>query len=54
MDTNEIINLIIGILGLILGGVANIRINSYKSTNKTGDLYQKGIGNKQAGRDIKE
>jgi hypothetical protein len=50
MNTYEIITLIISSLSLILGAVANIRINN--SNNKTGDLNQGGDHNLQAGRDI--
>lgn len=53
MSTYEIISLAIGVLGLILGGVANLRISIYKSSNKVGGLFQGGSNNQQAGRDIK-
>ncbi len=49
----EIVNFILGILALVVGGVAHVRITSFKSKNKVGDMSQSGSHNQQAGRDIR-
>lgn len=54
MTTFEIVSLIIGFSGLILGGVANFRINKFVDSNEIKSQNQVSLGdkNKQAGRDI--
>lgn len=54
METIDIINVGLGILSLVLAGVANIRISSQKDSNKIKNQKQviSGDNNRQAGRDI--
>ncbi len=54
MSTYEIISLIIATVSLIVGGVANIRINKLSDSNKIRNQKQNisGNNNNQAGRDI--
>jgi hypothetical protein len=53
MDTVNIINIVIGVLGLLIGATAHVRINRRDKTN-IADQKQSisGDNNKQAGRDV--